>query len=468
MPSDTPRRCLPLAAITDFLDGYLARRWHVESVLGAFLDTTADKLLVTGALLALTSIGRVSIWAALVIMMREFLVMGLRGLVASTGGIVKPSTWGKIKATAQYAAIGLAFMRLPNPWGPLFLDEWVMWIAVIVTIASAWGYFAAFSKVVAEQPFHHRGVTTVVTGGTGVVGRALLEHLAGGAELRSGHWCGSAASPSRRESSRSPATFFSIPTLEQSLCRSRPRLSRCRASTRCVSPTPPRCTGSTSTGPATCSRRQQRPGSGGSSTRRRRQPSVRSRERSETRRPVHRGSFYSHYERSKYEAEQVALTEGGGVEVVVVNPSSVQGPGRATGTGKILLDLIAGRLSTVVDTRISIVDIDDCARGHILAASKGLPGQRYILNSFSMTIQEAVGLLGYGDRPAPPGEVSSGSDRPGRRNRDRGGVSIGRTGKRRCAGRWSAPSFTAMSTTAPGPPVSSASTTHRRPTPSPV
>lgn len=136
-----------VAALTDFLDGYLARRWHVESALGAFLDTTADKLLVTGALLALTSIGRVSIWAALVIMMREFLVMGLRGLVAIGGGIVKPSTWGKIKATAQYAAIGLAYIRLPEPWGPLYLDQWVMWIAVIVTIASAWGYFGTFSKV---------------------------------------------------------------------------------------------------------------------------------------------------------------------------------------------------------------------------------------------------------------------------------------------------------------------------------
>lgn len=136
------------AAITDFLDGYLARRWHVESVLGAFLDTTADKLLVTGTLLALTSIGRVSIWAAMVIMMREFAVMGLRGLVALGGGIVKPSTWGKIKATAQYGAIGLAYMRLPERWGPLFLDQWAMWIAVIVTIASAWGYFGAFSKIV--------------------------------------------------------------------------------------------------------------------------------------------------------------------------------------------------------------------------------------------------------------------------------------------------------------------------------
>ena len=115
---------------------------------------------------------------------------------------------------------------------------------------------------------------------------------------------------------------------------------------------------------------------------------------------VHRKSFVSHYERSKYEAEQVVLTEAGGVDVVIVNPSSVQGPGRATGTGKILLDLIAGRLSIVVDTRISVVDIDDCARGHLLAAAKGQLGQRYILNSFSMTIQEAVELLAsVSDRP---------------------------------------------------------------------
>ena len=107
---------------------------------------------------------------------------------------------------------------------------------------------------------------------------------------------------------------------------------------------------------------------------------------------IRRARFVSHYERSKYEAEQIALTEGA-AEVVVVNPSSVQGPGRATGTGKILLDLIGGRLSTVVDTRISIVDIDDCARGHILASTNGEPRRRYILNSFSMTIQEAVGVL---------------------------------------------------------------------------
>lgn len=108
---------------------------------------------------------------------------------------------------------------------------------------------------------------------------------------------------------------------------------------------------------------------------------------------LHRGNFYSHYERSKFEAEEVVRTEGSDLDVVIVNPSSVQGPGRATGTGKLLLDLIAGRISTLLDTRLSVVDIDDCARGHVLAAARGNRGHRYILNSFSMTTQEAVALI---------------------------------------------------------------------------
>ena len=82
-----------------------------------------------------------------------------------------------------------------------------------------------------------------------------------------------------------------------------------------------------------------------------------------------------------------------GIDIVSVNPSSVQGPGRATGTGKIILDLARGKLPFLVDTRLSIVDIDDCARGHIAAAARGVPGERYILNSSSMTMPEAVALL---------------------------------------------------------------------------
>jgi CDP-diacylglycerol--glycerol-3-phosphate 3-phosphatidyltransferase len=137
-----------LAAITDFVDGYLARRWHTESLLGAFLDTTADKVLVIGSLLGLVAIDRVSVWAALIIIVREIAVMGLRGIVAATGGMVKPSTWGKIKATAQFVAIFLAFVRLDEPWGPWYLDEWAMLIAVVATVASFWGYIVAFWEVV--------------------------------------------------------------------------------------------------------------------------------------------------------------------------------------------------------------------------------------------------------------------------------------------------------------------------------
>ncbi len=133
-----------IAALTDFFDGWLARKMNTTSTLGAFLDTTADKLLVTGSLLVLVSIDRVSIWAALIIVMREFVVMALRGLVALGGGMVKPSTWGKVKAFSQFAAIGLAFLRLDSPLGPLYLDEWVMAMAVVITIASGWQYVAGF------------------------------------------------------------------------------------------------------------------------------------------------------------------------------------------------------------------------------------------------------------------------------------------------------------------------------------
>lgn len=108
---------------------------------------------------------------------------------------------------------------------------------------------------------------------------------------------------------------------------------------------------------------------------------------------AHRGHYLSHYERSKHVAERVVLAEASGLEVVVVNPSSVQGPGRAGGTGRLILDLINGRLPVLVDTRLSVVDIDDCARGHLLAAASGRPGERYLLNSFTLRVGEAVELV---------------------------------------------------------------------------
>lgn len=141
-----------LAAFTDFLDGYFARRTSGGTVLGAFLDTTADKILVTGTLLALVSVDRVSIWPAAIIIFREFSVMALRGVVAVHGGIIAPSTWGKIKTLAQFVAIFSAFLRLAERWGPWYLDQWLMLLAVIATIGSAWGYMSGFWHMVKSEP----------------------------------------------------------------------------------------------------------------------------------------------------------------------------------------------------------------------------------------------------------------------------------------------------------------------------
>lgn len=110
---------------------------------------------------------------------------------------------------------------------------------------------------------------------------------------------------------------------------------------------------------------------------------------------VHRGSYLSDYERSKHLAERAAFdaAAGVGIDVVAVNPSSVQGPGRATGSARLLLDVVGGRLPVLVDTPISIVDIGDCAEGHVLAETRGAPGERYLLSGATFTTREAVELL---------------------------------------------------------------------------
>jgi dihydroflavonol-4-reductase len=108
----------------------------------------------------------------------------------------------------------------------------------------------------------------------------------------------------------------------------------------------------------------------------------------------HRGWFLSTYERSKTEGEKVAFETGTqeGVEVVSVNPSSVQGPGRAGGTARFLLAFLDGRLKLFVNTHVSLVDIQDCSAGHLLAAERGKPGERYVLNGMTLTIAEAFAL----------------------------------------------------------------------------
>ncbi len=109
----------------------------------------------------------------------------------------------------------------------------------------------------------------------------------------------------------------------------------------------------------------------------------------------HRGWYLSRYERSKHLAERrvLAWSSALGLDVVCVNPSSVQGPGRMGGSARLLLDLVNGRLPVVVDTHVSIVDVADCAEGHLLAEERGRAGERYLLNGFTVPLREAIALL---------------------------------------------------------------------------
>ncbi|MHB1570982.1 MAG: NAD-dependent epimerase/dehydratase family protein [Solirubrobacteraceae bacterium] len=108
----------------------------------------------------------------------------------------------------------------------------------------------------------------------------------------------------------------------------------------------------------------------------------------------HRGWYLSTYERTKTEGERAALTAAReiGQDVVFVNPSSVQGPGRASGTGRLLLAFLDGRLRAFVDTHVSMVDIGDCVEGHLLAAQRGQAGERYLLSGIRVTVAEALAL----------------------------------------------------------------------------
>jgi dihydroflavonol-4-reductase len=109
----------------------------------------------------------------------------------------------------------------------------------------------------------------------------------------------------------------------------------------------------------------------------------------------HRGWFLSDYERSKFEAERAvfATARETGLEVVSVNPASVQGPGRATGSARLLLDYLNGRLKAIVDSQLSLVDIADCTEGHLQAGSRGTPGERYVLSGATLSVRDGLALV---------------------------------------------------------------------------
>ncbi len=132
-----------IAALTDSLDGYLARKYKQVTKLGIILDPIADKLLITAALICLVELGRIPSWIAIVILGREFAVSGLRAVKAEEGVIIPASKLGKFKTVSQVLAVMLIILE--NVF-PAFkgVGQWAMYIAVAITIISGVDYFYKF------------------------------------------------------------------------------------------------------------------------------------------------------------------------------------------------------------------------------------------------------------------------------------------------------------------------------------
>ncbi|GGE24869.1 CDP-diacylglycerol--glycerol-3-phosphate 3-phosphatidyltransferase [Marinithermofilum abyssi] len=138
-----------LAAVTDGLDGYIARKKKLVTNLGKFLDPLADKLLISAALISLVEMQRLDAWIAIVIISREFAVTGLRLVAAAEGHVIAASAMGKLKTIVQIIAI-VALMLNNFPFSSISLpfSRIFVWLAVIVTVWSGVDYFIKNKTVI--------------------------------------------------------------------------------------------------------------------------------------------------------------------------------------------------------------------------------------------------------------------------------------------------------------------------------
>jgi len=135
-----------LAATTDSLDGYVARKRRQTTVVGAFLDPLADKLLVTAALVSLVALGELSAWAAMVVIARELAVSGLRMIAAAQDMVISASRWGKAKTASQMLAIVALIIQprwLKPEWtlGGKSITWYLIMLMLVLTVLSGLDYF---------------------------------------------------------------------------------------------------------------------------------------------------------------------------------------------------------------------------------------------------------------------------------------------------------------------------------------
>ena len=145
-----------VAALTDWFDGYLARRWNQTSSFGAFLDPVADKLMVTGALLLLVELGRTTAVIAFVIIGREIAISALREWMAQIGASksVAVSSLGKVKTIAQMIAIPMLLYKAPlfGVIDTLYLGTVLLYIAAVLTLWSMIYYLRRAWPLIKERP----------------------------------------------------------------------------------------------------------------------------------------------------------------------------------------------------------------------------------------------------------------------------------------------------------------------------
>lgn len=135
-----------VASITDFFDGYLARKMNLVSNFGKFVDPLADKLLVMSALVAMVALGDLSAVVVVVILAREFTITGFRTLAVESNIVISASWWGKVKTTVQMIMIVIVLLKLPFDF-IVYVERILIVSAVILTIVSGVDYIIKNKQV---------------------------------------------------------------------------------------------------------------------------------------------------------------------------------------------------------------------------------------------------------------------------------------------------------------------------------
>jgi CDP-diacylglycerol--glycerol-3-phosphate 3-phosphatidyltransferase len=141
-----------VASLTDWLDGYLARRRKQITGLGQWMDPLADKLLVTAALLSLVYMDLAKTWMVMIILGREFVVTVLRSIAHAKGHALPASPLGKIKLVAQVAAILILILGRGHMQGFFVVGQIALWIATVAAIVSAVDYTRKFNVITGQRP----------------------------------------------------------------------------------------------------------------------------------------------------------------------------------------------------------------------------------------------------------------------------------------------------------------------------